>query len=147
MRGWLNLAMLVNLLMQNYLYGRYRWPWISDLYEYIQTIYLLPAILSVMANPKRPTFKVTSKGDTHINKKYPTRLTVNPPEGVSVKKTRQTATDAVKLSDSTLEFQVAFEADEPGTKTIKGELRFATCKGEESCQQYTKRISFDVDVK
>ncbi|AKT36078.1 hypothetical protein [Chondromyces crocatus] len=93
------------------------------------------------------TVKVTSKGDTHINKKYPTRLTVNPPEGVSVKKTRQTATDAVKLSDSTLEFQVAFEADEPGTKTIKGELRFATCKGEESCQQYTKRISFDVDVK
>lgn len=56
--------MMVNFMMQNYLYGRYRWPWISDLYEYIQTIYLLPAILSVMANPKKPTFKVTAKSET-----------------------------------------------------------------------------------
>ncbi|GLK86907.1 UDP-forming cellulose synthase catalytic subunit [Ancylobacter defluvii] len=55
--------MLVNLLMQNYLYGRYRWPWISELYEYIQSIYLLPAILSVIANPRKPTFNVTSKGE------------------------------------------------------------------------------------
>ena len=56
--------MMVNFMMQNYLYGRYRWPWISDLYEYIQTIYLLPAVLSVIANPKKPTFKVTSKGES-----------------------------------------------------------------------------------
>jgi len=56
--------MMVNFMMQNYLYGRYRWPWISDLYEYIQTIYLLPAVLSVIANPKKPTFRVTSKGES-----------------------------------------------------------------------------------
>jgi cellulose synthase (UDP-forming) len=56
--------MMVNFMMQNYLYGRYRWPWISDLYEYIQTIYLLPAILSVIANPRKPTFKVTAKTET-----------------------------------------------------------------------------------
>jgi cellulose synthase (UDP-forming) len=56
--------MMVNFMMQNYLYGRYRWPWISDLYEYVQTIYLLPAVLSVIANPSKPTFKVTSKNET-----------------------------------------------------------------------------------
>ena len=56
--------MIVNLMMQNYLYGRYRWPWISDLYEFIQTVYLLPAILSVIANPSKPTFKVTAKNET-----------------------------------------------------------------------------------
>lgn len=56
--------MLVNLLMQNYLYGRYRWPWISELYEYIQSIYLFPALMSVIANPSKPTFKVTAKGET-----------------------------------------------------------------------------------
>src|SRR5918998_2278387 len=55
--------MMVNFMMQNYLYGRYRWPWISDLYEYIQTFYLLPALLSVIANPRKPTFKVTSKSE------------------------------------------------------------------------------------
>ncbi len=56
--------MMVNFMMQNYLYGRYRWPWISDLYEYVQTIYLLPAVLSVIANPSKPTFKVTSKNES-----------------------------------------------------------------------------------
>jgi cellulose synthase (UDP-forming) len=55
--------MMVNFMMQNYLYGRYRWPWISDLYEYIQTFYLLPALLSVIANPRKPTFKVTAKSE------------------------------------------------------------------------------------
>ena len=57
--------MMVNFMMQNYLYGRYRWPWISDLYEYVQTIYLLPAVLSVIANPSKPTFKVTAKNEDH----------------------------------------------------------------------------------
>jgi len=56
--------MMVNLLMQNYLYGHYRWPWVSEVYEYIQAIYLLPAIISVLANPNKPTFKVTAKGET-----------------------------------------------------------------------------------
>ena len=39
--------MIVNLLMQNYLYGEYRWPWISELYEYAQSLYMLPALVSV----------------------------------------------------------------------------------------------------
>ena len=56
--------MAVNLMMQNYLYGRFRWPWISELYEYIQSVYLLPAVLSVMANPRKPTFKVTAKNES-----------------------------------------------------------------------------------
>jgi len=56
--------MAVNLMMQNYLYGKYRWPWISELYEYIQSIYLLPAIVSVLINPRKPTFKVTAKNES-----------------------------------------------------------------------------------
>ena len=56
--------MAVNLMMQNYLYGRYRWVWISELYEYIQSIYLLPAVISVMINPRKPTFKVTGKNES-----------------------------------------------------------------------------------
>ncbi|MDQ0454923.1 UDP-forming cellulose synthase catalytic subunit [Rhizobium paknamense] len=56
--------MLVNLMMQNYLYGSFRWPWISELYEYVQTVHLLPAIVSVVLNPKKPTFKVTAKDES-----------------------------------------------------------------------------------
>lgn len=53
--------MVVNLMMQNYLYGAFRWPWISELYEYVQSIHLLPAVVSVMLRPSSPTFKVTAK--------------------------------------------------------------------------------------
>ncbi|RYE32395.1 MAG: UDP-forming cellulose synthase catalytic subunit [Hyphomicrobiales bacterium] len=56
--------MVVNLMMQNYLYGRYRWPWISELYEFIQSVYLLPAVVSVLLNPSKPTFKVTAKNES-----------------------------------------------------------------------------------
>ncbi|MER2536784.1 MAG: UDP-forming cellulose synthase catalytic subunit [Rhizobiaceae bacterium] len=56
--------MIVNLIMQNYLYGAFRWPWISELYEYVQTIHLLPAVVSVILNPRKPTFKVTAKDES-----------------------------------------------------------------------------------
>lgn len=55
--------MTVNLMMQNYIYGRYRWPWISELYELVQSIYIFPALISVALNPRKPTFKVTSKSE------------------------------------------------------------------------------------
>jgi len=29
---------IVNLMIQNYLYGKFRWPWISEMYEYVQTV-------------------------------------------------------------------------------------------------------------
>jgi len=56
--------MIVNLIMQNYLYGAFRWPWISELYEYVQTVHLLPAVVSVIMNPRKPTFKVTAKDES-----------------------------------------------------------------------------------
>ncbi len=65
--------MIVNLMMQNYLYGRYRWPWISELYELIQSVYLLPALVSVLVNPRKPTFKVTAKDET-LDKSYISEL-------------------------------------------------------------------------
>jgi cellulose synthase (UDP-forming) len=56
--------MLANLVIQNSLFGRWRWPWISELYEYIQSVHLFPALLSVLINPTKPTFNVTSKDET-----------------------------------------------------------------------------------
>ena len=54
--------MVVNLMLQNYLYGRVRWPFMSELYEYVQGVYLAKAIVSVVAKPRKPTFNVTAKG-------------------------------------------------------------------------------------
>ncbi|MBF0234641.1 MAG: glycosyltransferase, partial [Desulfamplus sp.] len=48
-------------LLSNYLFGRYRHPFFSELYETIQSFYLLPAIISAIMKPKSPVFKVTPK--------------------------------------------------------------------------------------
>lgn len=58
---------VINLMLQNYLYGKVRWPWVSELYEYLQGVYLFKAIFSVIANPRKPTFNVTAKGLTLDN--------------------------------------------------------------------------------
>jgi len=55
---------VVNLVMQNSLFGRWRWPWISELYEYIQSVHLFGALLSVLRNPNKPAFKVTAKDES-----------------------------------------------------------------------------------
>lgn len=52
------------LMIQSYIFGRFRWPWTSDLYEYIQSVMLFRAVLSVFIDPRRPKFNVTAKGET-----------------------------------------------------------------------------------
>ena len=53
---------IVNAMIQNQLYGHVRWPWMSELYEYVQGVFLIKAIASVIASPRKPTFNVTAKG-------------------------------------------------------------------------------------
>lgn len=53
---------VVNLMLQNYLYGNVRWPWMSELYEYLQGVFLSKALFSVALSPRKPTFNVTAKG-------------------------------------------------------------------------------------
>ena len=54
--------MTVNMLMQSYVYGHVRWPLMSELYEYVQGVFLIKALGSVALSPRKPTFNVTSKG-------------------------------------------------------------------------------------
>jgi cellulose synthase (UDP-forming) len=53
--------LLASYFLSNYLYGRLRHPFYSELFETIQSIYLVPAVLSVFANPWSPRFRVTPK--------------------------------------------------------------------------------------
>ncbi len=56
--------MVSALMIQSYIFGRFRWPWVSDVYEYIQSVMLLRAVISVFLDPRRPKFNVTAKGQT-----------------------------------------------------------------------------------
>jgi hypothetical protein len=81
----------------------------------------------------------------HVNKDYPTNLTVSAPSTVALEKPKQTAKDAVKLAEEGADFDVSYTANEPGKQTFTGELKFAVCSAN-SCDPKKEKISFTVDV-
>lgn len=54
---------LAAILLSNVLYGKTRWPFISELYETVQALFSLPAIIAVIRSPRSPSFAVTPKGE------------------------------------------------------------------------------------
>jgi len=51
------------MLLSNFLYGKTRWPFVSELYETMQSLFSLLAIFQVFLSPRAPTFQVTPKGE------------------------------------------------------------------------------------
>lgn len=54
-------------LIMDFLYSKARQPFFSEIYESVQAMFLLPAVIEVCLNPHKPTFKVTPKGQTQAN--------------------------------------------------------------------------------
>lgn len=55
--------MMASLLIQNMLYGSWRRPWMSEVYEFAQSFHLGAAIVSTLMKPRAPTFRVTAKDE------------------------------------------------------------------------------------
>ncbi len=53
------------LVTSRLLYGRVRWPLVSELYEYIQSVFLIRVISRVVLRPRHGHFNVTDKALTH----------------------------------------------------------------------------------
>lgn len=64
---------LAAILNAQYFYGRVRWPFVSQIYETAQTVFLLAGIASVLRHPRAPTFKVTPKGEV-LDQDFVSRL-------------------------------------------------------------------------
>lgn len=52
-------------IAMDYFYHGTRQPFFSEIYESVQSLFLIPAVLSVLLNPWKPSFKVTPKGLTN----------------------------------------------------------------------------------
>ncbi len=50
-------------MVSDYLFGKVRWSFVSELYELMQSVYTFPAIVKVFLNPRAPSFNVTAKGE------------------------------------------------------------------------------------
>lgn len=68
-------VLIASMISTQYFYGRVRWPFMSQLYEIIQSIYVTQGLIEVARNPKSPSFKVTPKGEI-LSKKFISSLTM-----------------------------------------------------------------------
>lgn len=94
------------------------------------------------------TIKVVPTNGYKMNLEYPTKVTLNAPEGVTLAKAKLTKadSDAVKVDKGSVEFSVEYTAATAGKKTITGEAKFAVCT-ESECLNQVAPVSFAVDVK
>ncbi len=58
--------MAVNFMIQNALYGKVRWPLVSEIYETAQAPYLSSAIFKTFWNPRGAKFNVTAKDEVLV---------------------------------------------------------------------------------
>lgn len=91
------------------------------------------------------TVKVVPQGKWHMNLEYPTSLSVQAPEGVTLAKAKLEKGDALKLDDENCEFGIGFTPDSAGEKKFKGTFKFAVCQ-DEACAPKTEEIEFAVAV-
>lgn len=59
--------LLSTFVVMNFLYAGTRQPFFSEIYECVEVMFLLSAVFSALLNPRRPSFKVTPKGDINKN--------------------------------------------------------------------------------
>lgn len=57
-------ALLGSIASTQFIYGRVRWPFVSQLYEIVQSVHVVRGLWEVMRRPTAPSFKVTPKGET-----------------------------------------------------------------------------------
>lgn len=80
----------------------------------------------------------------HINQDFPTKLTLEPKEGIALAKTEFAVADAEKFDESQLIFAVKATPAASGSYQVDGKLKFAVCKGEEDCEPKRRSVSFTV---
>ncbi len=53
---------LSTFIVMDFFYAKARQPFFSEIYESVQAMFLIPAVISVILNPHKPSFKVTPRG-------------------------------------------------------------------------------------
>ncbi len=82
----------------------------------------------------------------HVNKDFPTALTLVAPAGVVLERPKQTSKDAAKLEEAGADFDVALTASAPAAAVVTGQMRFAVCTAT-TCDPKSVAVNFTVDVK
>ncbi len=90
--------------------------------------------------------KVTPGAGYKMNHEYPTKLTLQPVDGVTAAKAVLLKADAAKFDDHQLAFDVKLTPAKAGTYTVLGTLAFAVCT-DATCDPKTEKIAINLTAK
>lgn len=91
------------------------------------------------------TLDLVPKKGWHLNKEFPTKLSITPPDGVSVKKPEQALPDATAWTEEAGQFSIAFTAAAAGPKQFAGKFKFAVCT-DTTCDPKREELAWSVAV-
>jgi hypothetical protein len=85
-------------------------------------------------------------GGYHVNKDFPTMLSVTAPDGVEVAKLKQSPADAAKFAEDGALFEVPFTGKTAGPKAFQATFKFAVCTAT-SCDPKNEKLAWNVSIK
>ncbi len=90
--------------------------------------------------------KVVPGAGYKMNQEYPTKLTVQPTDGVTAAKAVLQKGDAAKFDNHELAFDVKLTPAKAGAYTVNGTLAFAVCT-DATCDPKTEKIAINLVAK
>lgn len=90
--------------------------------------------------------KITPGSGYKMNQEYPTKLTLQPTEGVAAAKGTLQKADAAKFDNHELAFNVKLTPAQAGTYMVRGTVAFAVCT-ENTCDPKTEKIAINLIAK
>jgi hypothetical protein len=88
---------------------------------------------------------IAAKNGWHVNGEAPITLSLTPPAGLTLPKTKLARADLAASTQESARFDVAFEAAEVGPKVIAAEAHFVICQ-ESACKPVKETLTLNVDV-
>jgi len=90
---------------------------------------------------------VTAKAGWKVNAKFPFKVEITSPDGVTVDKTVLKKDDAKVMNEHKAVFKIPYKATSDGTHTLKAKVKLSVCKGTKQCLFPTETIKWTVTAK
>ena len=96
--------------------------------------------------PGKASVTLTTKNGWKLNAEAPMSLKLAPAPGVTVDKAKFTRKDLALSTTDKARFDIGFQADAPGTKSIEAEANFVICQ-ESACKPVKETVTVQLDVE
>ena len=90
---------------------------------------------------------VVAKAGWKVNAKFPFKVEITGPDGVSIDKTVFKKADAKVMNEHKAVFKIPYKATSDGAHTIKAKVKLSVCKGTKQCLFPTETLKWTVTAK